>query len=716
MPRPPKKLYTDYEKQLLKNIILYSKRIQRLYNDAIVEVSLSVGTIKNTDKTFTLNLYPSIRAKIDTVLREMQKELIKTVNKATKEAWDLSNKKNDIVTKTVLGKRSLPKGVTDKIFNPNLRAFDAFMARRDKGLSLSKRIWNNIKPFRYELEAGLTAGINEGKSAASMATEMKKYLKEPDKLFRRVKDADGKMRLSKAAKEYHPGQGVYRSSYKNALRLTRTETNMAYRNADYERWLNMPFVLGIEIKLSNSHPKYDICFVNPNINVLTSKGWEKIHKIKEGDLVLSHKGKFRKVLTKFKTHCKEVGVTKISGKFMYDSRGKTNSITATDNHPFLVNGEWKRISEIVVGDECSILANECKKCGSLIPHTRLYCSKSCASYATATNQHNNPLHKEKLRIKRNKLIAENGGKIPYFKEWISSKGNQLNLERTPERIAKTREAVMSMVNNGTHPFQRPDNMSKAMKVLGQKKYSTFIEKKVEWLLKSKNIPHFKQFEFIRDVECKNGNNRRYFIDFVLKDHKIAIEVDGEYWHKDKDADNKRQCEIESKGYIMLRFSGDQVRNRLHECSAELDRVLMNHNGEYKFMPFKIENVTKRNFKGGASGVTKYNLEVEKDNSYIANGFVVHNCDPLTGVYPKQFKWAGWHPQCLCYAVPVLANAEQFSSLEDEILGISEDKADLQQVTKMPKGFKDYVKKNRKRIEGWKEKPYWAKDNPELNGL
>ena len=69
----------------------------------------------------------------------------------------------------------------------------------------------------------------------------------------RVRDKHGNLRLSKAAKAYHPGRGVYRSSYRNALRLTATENNMAYRTADHLRWQQQPFVVGIEIKLSNNH-------------------------------------------------------------------------------------------------------------------------------------------------------------------------------------------------------------------------------------------------------------------------------------------------------------------------------------------------------------------------------------------------------------------------------------------------------------------------------
>ena len=69
-----------------------------------------------------------------------------------------------------------------------------------------------------------------------------------------MKGADGKLALSKNAKAFHPGQGVYRSSYKNAMRLTRTETNAAYRLADQDRWQRMDFVVGMRVHKSKNHP------------------------------------------------------------------------------------------------------------------------------------------------------------------------------------------------------------------------------------------------------------------------------------------------------------------------------------------------------------------------------------------------------------------------------------------------------------------------------
>ena len=57
---------------------------------------------------------------------------------------------------------------------------------------------------------------------------------------------------------------MYRSAYKNARRLAATESNIEYRTADYERWQQLDFVVGIRVVLSNNHtlngePFYDIC-------------------------------------------------------------------------------------------------------------------------------------------------------------------------------------------------------------------------------------------------------------------------------------------------------------------------------------------------------------------------------------------------------------------------------------------------------------------------
>lgn len=140
-----------------------------------------------------------------------------------------------------------------RYYSTNLAARDAFIARKQNGLGLSERVWQYTNGFKTEMEMGLDLGIRNGLSADQISRDLRQYLQHPDMLFRRVRDEHGILHLSKRAAAFHPGRGVYRSSYLNARRLAVTETNAAYRTADHERWQNLDFVVGIEIHLSGNH-------------------------------------------------------------------------------------------------------------------------------------------------------------------------------------------------------------------------------------------------------------------------------------------------------------------------------------------------------------------------------------------------------------------------------------------------------------------------------
>ena len=109
------------------------------------------------------------------------------------------------------------------------------------------------------MELALSVSLGRGDSAATVSRHVRQYLQEPDRLFRRVRDEKGNLKLSKRAAAYHPGRGEYRSSYKNAMRLARTETNMAYRAADNERRQQHPWIIGVEVKRSKHKFPCKIC-------------------------------------------------------------------------------------------------------------------------------------------------------------------------------------------------------------------------------------------------------------------------------------------------------------------------------------------------------------------------------------------------------------------------------------------------------------------------
>jgi hypothetical protein len=252
-------LEKDFEQKNLKIIARNAKKIKALYEGSIIEISLVGSTITLKEGTFLLSKYPQLKAVIDHELQKLHLGIYSTIVNSVKESWDLSNEKNDlIVDKRLAGKKPTTNGERI-LYDTNRGALDEFIKRKEKGMNLSDRIWKSLDPFKTQLEGGLAIGISEGKSAASMAKDLKSYLNDPDKLFRRVRDDNGNLQLSKAAKDFHPGRGVARSSYKNALRLTITETNMAYRLADHERWKALPFVIGIDVRLSYQHPFEDEC-------------------------------------------------------------------------------------------------------------------------------------------------------------------------------------------------------------------------------------------------------------------------------------------------------------------------------------------------------------------------------------------------------------------------------------------------------------------------
>lgn len=259
-------LSDNYTAQLGKELHFQVKKIDGLFNkvangDYVKGINLDGIDLS---QPIDLNKFPNYKADIDEMMDWFAKSLRLTIEEGNEKGWKLSNEKNDRIVDRLLGKTEIPEDRLKSMKSPNLKALNAFQTRKTAGMNLSDRVWKITEQLKGEIELALELGIGEGKSAAQMSRDVRKYLREPNKLFRRVRDEKGVLRLSKAAKNYHPGRGVYRSSYKNAIRLTGTENNMAYRTADHERWNQLDFVIGIEVKLSNNHtmngrPFVDIC-------------------------------------------------------------------------------------------------------------------------------------------------------------------------------------------------------------------------------------------------------------------------------------------------------------------------------------------------------------------------------------------------------------------------------------------------------------------------
>lgn len=239
----------------------YAENVRKYYAYAVDELlKISANQSLEMGDLFAFKDNKRINEKATIILRQLYSAVYGEIKRGVSAEWEYANLSADALIQSIFGKGIIKDNHFAHWFGRNQKAMDAFFARTqvNGGLNLSQKVWKYTGNLREEMELALSLSLGEGGSASSISRRVRQYLQEPDKLFRRIKigvDANGEplYKLSKKASEYHPGQGVYRSSYKNAMRLTRTETNMAYRSADYERWQQLPFVVGVEIKLSNNH-------------------------------------------------------------------------------------------------------------------------------------------------------------------------------------------------------------------------------------------------------------------------------------------------------------------------------------------------------------------------------------------------------------------------------------------------------------------------------
>lgn len=236
----------------------YARQVERLYNTACSEIAAAAGRIEiPEDGVFSFDDFPATRRQAQGILNRLAKRVEAVIETGTRTEWQAACDKSDTFLSYILRTSRLSPEEAAQYQARNLEALQAFQQRKAGGLGLSQRVWKYTEEFKTALELGIDVAVGEGRSAGQLSRDLRQYLQNPDKLFRRVRDKGGNLRLSKAASMYHPGQGVYRSSAKNAERLARTEVNMAYREAEYLRWQQLDFVVGFRVMLSNNHTTTD---------------------------------------------------------------------------------------------------------------------------------------------------------------------------------------------------------------------------------------------------------------------------------------------------------------------------------------------------------------------------------------------------------------------------------------------------------------------------
>lgn len=257
-------LYTSYTKRIIKTIPIGEKA-----EDYWIDNPL-----------FNFDLFPELRERLNQIFIEYFNDNMLCYKQGISDGVALAYSQDDVN----LGRYTiLQDKAIDTARKATQTAFYERRVQRQGGLSLSDRVWNYAQMGKSEIETAIANvigdGITKGTSAEELGRAVRQYLNNPDMMYRRyhkliVDNAGHKRRVVRWYRRHidengnvtfkdepleKVGTGTYRSARMNSLRLMRTEINMAYHNANNERWQREPFVIGIRIWLSPEHPEYDIC-------------------------------------------------------------------------------------------------------------------------------------------------------------------------------------------------------------------------------------------------------------------------------------------------------------------------------------------------------------------------------------------------------------------------------------------------------------------------
>lgn len=236
-------------KELSKRLAGYMMQVRTIYdrlNEKAASMVESVGYDGSVE--FSFADYPETKRDLQLLQRQFVDDMQSLIYSGTSAEWKRSNLLQDLVANKALKYyRAQVAGKKFKhYYQTNSDQLSAFQKRTERGLNLSAKLWNQSQVYKDSLEATISTALEKGMSAVTLSKRISKYLNDWPSL-----QADYQEKFGKATNCY---DCEYRS-----IRLARNEINIAYRTAEQLRWQQFDFILGYKIKLSGSHPRYDIC-------------------------------------------------------------------------------------------------------------------------------------------------------------------------------------------------------------------------------------------------------------------------------------------------------------------------------------------------------------------------------------------------------------------------------------------------------------------------
>jgi len=321
--------------------------------------------------------------------------------------------------------------------------------------------------------------------------------------------------------------------------------------------------------------------VTEHTQIYTENGLKKIKNIEIDDKVWTHTGQLQKVTNVFVRQYKGELIN-ICPKNASSSLQSNINLTVTPEHPLLTKRGWIPASELTLDDEISIIATHCKICEKMIPSGSQFCSNTCRM------------------------------------EWLlaNTDYSSRQAERSRQNIRKFNQFQTPKAKENHHK-----GIAKWLKQKGMSSQEYYIN-----LLLNECTPGF--FDYTGDGSFSIDG---LFPDWTNKNKKVVIELF--YWNVSVERMEEKRIRYEKQGYKMITISPNDFDNPW-KIKRDVAKFVSNLGSlEYLFVP--IKHITRYTRKASKK---VFNLEVEKDNSFIAGGIVVHNCLAynLCRIYRKSY--------------------------------------------------------------------------------
>lgn len=681
------------EKEHFLRVEAGATRVQTLYYRIVRDFARQSA---GTTAPFVWKMNPTLEKMLDELIKEFRTDLDQELKLAIEQEWIQAVQVNDEYIKRLAKKTTISPEKLLLYNSRNLEALSAFQGRKVGNKTLSKRIWNLTKDLKREFEMTLDLGLADGRSADALSRDIRRFLNRPNDLYRRVRNDSGRLIQSQSSMKRIKsegityGRGYYRSSYKNAMRVTRTEINNAYRMSDYHKRQQLDFVVGIEVKRSNH--KYDcaVCealkgkypkdFVftswhphcyDKETEVYTKNGWKLFKDVLDEDLILS-----------LNPNTRNVEWSGIVEQFKYNHKGeminfKNNSLDlmVTPDHKMVyLSWDGKAIKQERLADDFDY--NK----GALYRGCE-YDFKEKKEFTIGD-----------ITLPFN-VYAEFMGF--YLSEGSTSRKYRVCIAQSKEKNPQTYSEIDKTLSKLGVKYSKSDSVFSI--------YNKSIYEYVEQFGKSheKYIP-------IEIKESGKDNLKSFLRTFNLGDGSRR---------KPKEFKGNRGGIGKSKPEVLYYTSSKQMADDLGE-------LILKSGKRPSFKIQKAKGVTFKHKNGDY--VSNYDMTVIREcRSKTATVFSKEYIDYDDMVYDVHLEknhilWVRrngkvvWGSNCRCFSLSILATDSEFIAQQKALLdGKRILMRSKNEVKSVPNGYKEWLEENKERIESAKSRgtlPHWMHDN------